>query len=93
MFVEKRWCTRHSALIASGSDSSLIEVRDLRREQQSFIDDRARRERRDVEEALVLHLGRREHFVFGALADDVELALERRPGPCPERTRTKICSI
>ena len=55
---------------------------DLRRQQQTFINDGARRERGDVEEVLVGHVGRG-HFGFGALADHVELALSCVFGHAP----------
>ena len=52
-----------------------IEVGDLRRQQQAFVYDGAAREGRHVEEALLgqIRLG---NFVFGALADQVQFALE-----------------
>ena len=75
VLVEKRWCTRQSALTTSGSLQLGVEVGDLRREQQSFIYDGAAGERRDVEEVLVLDVAIGD-FGFGALADHVELALE-----------------
>ena len=54
----------------------LVEARDLRRQQQAFINDGAGRERRDVENTFVRDIGPG-HFRFHAFADDVELALER----------------
>ena len=52
-----------------------IEVSDLRRQQQAFVDDRAAREGRHVEEALLgqVRLG---NLDFGALADQVQLPLD-----------------
>ncbi len=52
-----------------------IEVRDLRRQQQAFVDDGAAREGRHVEEALLGQI-RFGDFGFGALADQVQFALE-----------------
>ena len=45
-----------------------VELRDLRRQQQAFVDDGAGGERRDVEVVLVLDVGGG-NLVFGALAD------------------------
>ncbi len=61
--------------MASGIGQLLVELGDLRRQQQSFVDDGARRQRRNVEEAFVGQIGRGD-FRFGALADHVELALQ-----------------
>ena len=53
----------------------VIELGDLRSEQQSFVDDGARRKRRNVEEAFVRQI-RGCDFRFSALAYDVQLAFE-----------------
>ena len=52
-----------------------VEIRNLRSEQQAFVDDGACRERRNVEHAVVLHV-RGGDFRLGPLANNVELALE-----------------
>src|SRR5262249_32621877 len=52
-----------------------IEIGYLRRQQQAFINDRARGERRDIKEVFILDIALG-HFGLGALADDVELSLE-----------------
>ncbi len=53
----------------------LVEMRNLRRQQQAFVHDGPGRERRHVEKALVRHVGLRD-LDFGPLADDAELAFE-----------------
>ena len=53
----------------------VVKLRDLRSQQQSFIDDGARRERGNIKEAFVRKIGRG-NFRFRALADHVELALQ-----------------
>ena len=52
-----------------------IEVRDLWREQQAFVDDGSTRQGRDVEEFFVFDVRLADLF-FGELADDVKFALE-----------------
>ena len=52
-----------------------IEVRDLLREQESFVNDRAAGERRNVEHLRVFDSGLA-NFVFGTFTHDVQLALE-----------------
>src|SRR5436190_1958998 len=52
-----------------------IEVRDLWREQQPFVDDGSTRQGRDVEEFLVFDVRLADLF-FGELADDVKFAFE-----------------
>ena len=52
-----------------------VEVRDLRCEQQTLVNDRASGEGGNVEEALLPQIGLA-NCVFSALADDVELALQ-----------------
>src|SRR5439155_18563846 len=52
-----------------------IEVRDLWREQQAFVDDGSTRQGRDVEEFFVFDIRLADLF-FGELADDVKFALE-----------------
>ncbi len=52
-----------------------VEVRDLRGEQQAFVDDGAAGKRRDVEHLRVFNAGLAD-FIFCALAHDVEFALE-----------------
>ena len=59
-----------------GIQQLLIEIGDLRREQQSLVDNRARGKRRNVEEILLLQIGLG-HGRFRALAHHVQLALER----------------
>ncbi len=53
-----------------------VKVGDLGRQQQTFVNDGAGRERGDVEEALVADLFRVGHFRLGALHHDVQLAFE-----------------
>src|SRR5208337_4904281 len=52
-----------------------VEAGDLGRQQQTFIDNGAAAQRRNVEEALVADVGL-DDLALGALADDVQLALE-----------------
>src|SRR5262249_33650520 len=52
-----------------------VEICDLRRQQQAFVDDRPTRERGDIEEFLVLNI-RLADLLFRALANHIELALE-----------------
>ena len=59
-----------------GIEQFLIKIRNLRREQQTLVDNGARGKRRNVEEILLLHVGFG-HSRFHSLAHDVELALER----------------
>ncbi len=79
-----RECVRRETLVHKAESAHRIgirklpiKLRDLRSEQQSLINDRARRKRRDVEEALVLDFRRFEDFPLGALHDDEKLALKR----------------
>ncbi len=67
-----------------------VEVGDLRRQQQSLVDDGAGGERGNVEEALLGNIGLGD-FGLGALADDVELALELVFGHALARGAMKIC--
>src|SRR5437899_960055 len=53
-----------------------VEVRNLRCQQESFVNDRARRQRRNVKEFLVLNI-RFGNFFFSALAHHIQLALKR----------------
>ena len=53
----------------------VIKFGDLRSQQQTFVDDGARRKRRNVEEAFVRQIRGRD-FGFSALAYDVQLAFE-----------------
>ena len=59
-----------------GIGQFLVEIRDLRSQKQSLVNNRPRRKRRDVEEILFLEVGFR-HGGFRRFAQDVELALER----------------
>jgi len=52
-----------------------VELLDLRGEHQSFVDDGATGERRNVEELLLLDLGRGD-FIFSAAANQIKTALE-----------------
>ena len=54
----------------------LVELADLRREQQPLVNDGARGKRRNVEEILLAQVGFGNQR-FGLLAHDVQLALER----------------
>ena len=53
----------------------VVKLGDLWRQQQAFVDDSARRQRRNVEEVFVRQIGRGD-FRFGALAHDIEFALQ-----------------
>ena len=74
-----------------GVGQLVVEVRDLRREQQAFIDDGARRERGNVEHrrgsACPSSIAATSDL--GALADDVELALELIGGHALPRGRRR----
>ncbi len=71
-----------------GIEQLVVKLADLVSEQQSLIDNRARRKRRNVEEALVTHVGRNGHLRFRALADHEQLALKLVCGH-PRRTSHK----
>src|SRR5207248_3834383 len=59
-----------------GIGEFLVKAIDLRRQQQALVNDSASRQRRDVEKFLGVNVGGGD-FALGALADDVQLALER----------------
>ena len=67
----------------------VVEAGHLIGQQQALVDDRARRQARDVEALRLRHAGRA-HQLLDALADDVELALEGvlvvHPAPAPTNT-------
>ena len=78
-------CVRREALVHQAKRAGhirigklYVEFRNLRREQQTFVNDRAARERRHREHPAVGHLTQvdRGHFRLGALANDVEFAFK-----------------
>ena len=78
-----RECIRGEALVHEAQRARhlrirqlLVEMHDLRSEQQSLVDDRPRRQRRNVEELLLLQVGLRDRCL-GLLAQHVKFAFER----------------
>src|SRR5271155_219151 len=77
-----RKCVRRKALVHQaqragdvGIGKLFVEIRDLRSEQQSLINNGAARERGNVKDTRVFDV-RQSHLALGALADDVELAFK-----------------
>ncbi len=75
MFVEKALMNQAQRAHGVGVRQFLVELGNLMRQQQAFVHDGARRQRRNIEEAFVGEI-RGGDLGLGALADDVELPLQ-----------------